>query len=78
MTDINDFIKKIEAEFEELEPGMLTPETKFRSLKDWGSMHALIFIALIDTDYGVSLSGEELRTVSTIQELFDLICKKKS
>lgn len=78
MIDINDFITKIEGEFEELEPGKLIPETDFRTFKDWGSMHALIIIALIDTEYGVSINGEELRAISTIRQLFDLISNKKS
>ncbi|MBI2968059.1 MAG: acyl carrier protein [Bacteroidetes bacterium] len=77
MSDINDFIKKIEAEFEEISPGSLNPGTNFREMKDWSSMHALIIIALIDTEYGISLNGEHMRSVSTIKELFDLIGKKK-
>ena len=77
MPDINDFIKKIEAEFEEISPGTLKPETNFREMKDWSSMHALIIIALIDTEYGVSVNAEDMRSVSTIRELFDLISNKK-
>lgn len=76
--EITDFIKKLEAEFEEIPPGLLTPETHFRALKDWGSMHALIVIALIDTEYGVTINGEELRSVATVSELFELTRKKKS
>ena len=77
MPDINDFIKKIEAEFEEISPGTLKPDTSFREMKDWSSMHALIIIALIDTEYGVSVNAEDMRSVSTIRELFDLISNKK-
>lgn len=76
--EINNFIKKLEAEFEEIPPGTLQPETHFRTLKDWGSMHALIVIALIDTEYGVTINGEELRSVATVSELFELTRKKKS
>lgn len=76
--EIKEFIKKLEAEFEEIAPGTLKPETNFREMKEWSSMHALIIIALIDTEYGVTVNGEELRAVSTVSQLFELTQKKRS
>ena len=76
--DINEFIKKLEPEFEELVAGTLKPETSFRELKEWNSMHALIIIALIDTEYGVTLEGEDLNSASTVQDLFTIVQRKKS
>jgi acyl carrier protein len=76
--DINEFIQKLQAEFEDFPPGTLTPQTKINELEGWGSMHALIVIALIDTEYGVTLKGEELRTVQSVQELYDLVVRLKN
>lgn len=76
--DINELIKKLEAEFEDIPPGTLTPSTKITDIQGWGSMHALIVIALVDTEYNVTLKGEELRSVQSIQELFDLVKKKQA
>lgn len=76
--DIREFIKKLESEFEEIPPGTLKPETNFRDMKEWSSMHALIIIALVDTEYGVTINGEELRSISTVSELFELTKKKRS
>ena len=73
---IEDFIEKLEEEFDDVEPGVLQPATDFRSIEDWGSMHALIIIALIDTEYDITLTGADLRSVNTIQELFDLVKSK--
>lgn len=73
MEDIAAFIKKIENEFEELEKGALTPETNYREIEDWSSMHALIIIALIDSEYDVLLKGEDLQQTSTIQDLFNIV-----
>jgi len=75
--EINDLIKKLANEFEEVPAGTLKPETSFRELKEWSSMHALIIIALVDTEYDVILNGEDLRSVTTIQDLFDFIKRKK-
>ena len=74
--EINDFIKKLEAEFEEVKPGSVKPETSFRDLEGWSSMHALIIIALIDTEYEVTLNGDDLRTASTVNDLFTIVKNK--
>lgn len=78
MDDISTFIKKIEAEIEELTPGSLQPETNYRDIPEWSSMHALIIIALSETDYDVTLTGEDLRKCLTVQNLYDLIKSRKS
>ena len=76
MVTIEEFIRKLEEEFEDIERGVLQPSTDFRTIEDWGSMHALIIIALIDTEYDVTLTGADMRSVTTIQELFDLVKSK--
>lgn len=77
MIDINDFIKEIETEIEEIEPGTLKPDTDYRKLESWSSMHALIILAMIDTNHDVTLTGEELRTCITMQDLYNLVKTKK-
>ena len=71
--DIANFITKIESEIEEINPGTLQPETEFRTIAEWSSMHALIIIALIDTDYDVTITGEDLRNSKTITDLFNIV-----
>ncbi|MGP8214216.1 MAG: acyl carrier protein [Bacteroidia bacterium] len=76
--DINDLIKKLENEFDDIPKGTLTPSTKITDIQGWGSMHALIVIALMDTEYGITVKGEELRSLQSIQDLYDLAMKKKA
>lgn len=75
--NIEEFIARIEAEIEELTPGSLKPDTQFRNIKEWSSMHALIIIALIDTEYNVTITGEDLRSCQTISDLYSQVCRKK-
>jgi acyl carrier protein len=70
--DINEFIQKLQGEFEDIPAGFLKPETKISDIEGWGSMHALIVIALIDTEFGVTLKGDELRKIQSVQELYDM------
>ena len=70
---ISNFIETLESEFDELEPGTLKTDTNFRDLDEWSSMHALIIIALIDTDYDVTITGEDLSNIETVSELYAIV-----
>lgn len=70
---VDDFIQKIEAEIEELPKGSLKPETHYREIPEWSSMHALILIALCETDYDVTLTGEDMRSCKTVNDLYTLV-----
>lgn len=76
MEDITEFIKKIELEMDEIVPGTIKPTTNFRELEQWSSMMGLIFIALIDTEYNVTLNGNDLITCITVQDLYDVVKSK--
>lgn len=70
---IEEFIQKIESEIEELPKGSLKPDTSYRQLPEWSSMHALIIIALCETEYNVTLTGEDLRSCVTVNDLYSLV-----
>jgi hypothetical protein len=74
--EIQDFICLIEDEFEEIPNGTLAGKSIFRDLESWSSMHALLFVALIDHNYNVLLNGDELKGAITIEDLFLLIKSK--
>lgn len=76
MEDISEFIKKIEFEIDEIESETINPETKFRELEEWSSMMGLIFIALIDTEYDVTVNGDDLINCVTVQDLYNVVKNK--
>ncbi|HEU4719244.1 MAG TPA: phosphopantetheine-binding protein [Bacteroidia bacterium] len=78
MDDIKTFIGKLEAELEGLTPGSLTPETNYRQMPEWSSMHALILIALAETEYNISVTGDDLRSCETINDLYALLKSRTS
>lgn len=73
MNNIEEFISTLETEFDELEPGTLKPDTKFSDLDEWSSMHSLIIIALIDSEYEVTITGEDLMGISKVEELYNIV-----
>ncbi|MEI6122638.1 MAG: acyl carrier protein [Bacteroidota bacterium] len=74
--NIADFILKIENEFEDLEPGKMKPESRFREIFDWNSVNALTMIALVDSEYDVMLVAEDFQKSKTVQDLFNIVLLK--
>ena len=71
--DINEFIQNFADQFEETEAAELSPETVFRDNDEWSSLLALSVMAMVDEEYDVQLSANEMRQANTIQELFDIV-----
>ncbi len=74
--EIKEFIEKFADIFDDTDASILTPVTNFRELDEWSSLSALGVIAFADEEFGVELTGNELRGVNTIQELYGLLNNK--
>ncbi len=70
---VEDFIEKIEAEFPDLKKGALKPETNFRDEVEWDSINALVIIAMINIEYDVTLTAEELINAKTVQDVYNIV-----
>lgn len=73
--NITDFILKFSEQFDDTDASEFSAETNFKNLEEWSSITALSIIAMAD-DYGVELTGEDIRNSETIKDLFDIISKK--
>ena len=71
--EINEFIQNLELEFQDIGQVELQPETVLKEISGWNSMHVLLLVAMIDVNYQVLLSGEQLKPIVTVQELFNLV-----
>ena len=70
---INEFTLNFAEQFEETEASEFSPETVFRDNDEWSSLLALSIMAMVDEEYDVQLSANEMRQANTIQELFDIV-----
>jgi acyl carrier protein len=62
----------IEEVFSESEQEILT-NTKFKELDCWDSITALTLIAVFDSEFSLSLTGDNIKEIDTIDGLFDLL-----
>ena len=63
-------------QFEETEPSMFAPETKYHELEEWSSLIGLSVIAMVDEEYDVTIKGDEIRSSETVEDLFNAIKAK--
>jgi len=75
--DIRDFITAIEQEFPDVHKGDLSAESHYKDIIGLTSINALILIALIDNAYDVILSADDIKSTTTLEELFAIIIKNK-
>lgn len=73
MITLDEFVQKFAAEFDETPIETFTHGTDYKKLEEWGSLVALSIISMIDEEFDKFLTGADLRSVSTIQELYNLI-----
>ena len=74
--DIKEFIEYFADELDETTIDELTPDTDFKALGEWSSLVALSIIAMIEDNYEKEVTGEDLRSSTTIQDLFNLVANK--
>jgi len=71
--NIDDFITRIEEEFDDLTPGTLKPESVFREVFEWNSINALILIAMVKTEYDVVINAEDIAKSKTVADIYQII-----
>jgi acyl carrier protein len=74
--NITKFIKGVEEEFEDLQPGFLKPESNLKKNINWDSINALIFIAHVNVEYNAEINAQELIQAITVQDLYNLVESK--
>ena len=73
---IEDFITRIEEEFDDLEPGALKPESNFREVFEWNTINALILIALVKTNYDVVINAEDITKSKSVNDLYKIVAAR--
>ena len=76
--EINEFIENFADQFDDTDISEIKPETVMRDLDEWSSMIGLSLLNMVDNEYGVQLTFDELKHAITVQNLFDIVQKKQN
>ena len=71
--EIEEFVKNFADQFDETDARVFTPITVFKELDEWSSLIALSVIAMVDEEYDVTLKGNDVKSASTIEDLFNVV-----
>ena len=75
--EMQEFVANFANQFDDTELDVFTSETRFRDLEEWSSLIGLAVLNLIAKKYDVKISPAELKSVETIEALFNLVQSKK-
>lgn len=73
---LDEFVQAFAEEFEDTPVEQFTPQTEFKKLEEWGSLIALSIISMVDDQMEQRVTGADLRSSNTIEDLYNLISAK--
>ncbi len=76
--ELKDFVLKFAEQFEETDNSTFTADTEFKNLDEWSSLMALSIIAMIDEEYEVGIKGEDIRSSSTVNDIFEIVKSRRN
>ena len=74
--ELQEFIEKFAEQFDDTDVSELNPETEFKELDEWSSLTSMSIIAMVKTHYNKTLTGKEIRSCGTVQDLYNLVSAK--
>ena len=73
---LDEFVQAFAEEFEETPIEQFTPSNEYKKLEEWGSLIALSIISMVDDQMEQRVTGADLRSSNTIEDLYNLISAK--
>lgn len=73
---LDGLIAKIREEIDEIDLSRLAPDTEIRKIEGWTSLHGLIIMALVSTEYGLELSASQIQATHTVEDLYRTLKEK--
>ena len=74
--EINEFVVNFADQFDDTDASEIKADTEYQELDEWSSLTAMSLIALAKAEYGKTITGREVRSCKTVEELFNLIASK--
>lgn len=74
--ELKKFIEKFAEQFDDIDVGQLTSEVKFRELNGYTSLVALLIITMIDEEYDITVTGDDMKKQVTIGDLYNLVSSR--
>lgn len=74
--ELQQFIENFADQFDDTDASEIQADTEYQELEEWSSITAMSLIALAKAEYGKTITGREVRSCKTVEDLFNLIASK--
>lgn len=74
--ELNEFVTNFADQFDDTDASEITVDCHFRELDEYSSLVGMSIIAMAKTQYGKSITGADIRSCTTVEDLFNLINTK--
>ena len=74
--ELNEFVANFAEQFDDTDASEIMANTEFHDLDEWSSLTGMGVIAMAKTEYGKTITGAELKTCKTVEDVFNLIKNK--
>lgn len=74
--ELKDFVQNFAEQFDDTDTNEFQAGTAFRTIKEWSSLVALNIIAMIDDEYNVQIKADDIRSSTTIEDLYNIVKTK--
>lgn len=73
---LDEFVAAFADLFEEIPIEDISASTEYKELDEWSSLLSLSLIAFVKKNFEIKLTGKEIRSCETIEDLYKLIQTK--
>ncbi len=70
------FLENFKNILDDTDVSLITIDTIFRELTEWSSLTALSLIAMVDEEYSVKLTGDDIKSSKSLNDIFNIIKSK--
>ena len=75
--DLQNFVDRLKEIFEDANPETIKPEVKFREIAGYSSLSAFLIIGMVNDEFNVNFTGDDLRKSATIEDIFSIIKSRR-
>ena len=70
---LQEFVEKVQDELQETPAELITADTNYKELEEWGSLASLSLISMIEDNYGHLITGADVRARNSVKELYEYV-----
>ena len=75
--ELQNIIQNIVDLFDDIDTSNFSALTDFKDNDEWNSLLVLSVIAMVDEEYGIIITSDDIRQAKTIEDLYSIVKSKQ-